>query len=834
MKKLAILVLTLAAFLPSQAHDIDYGKVILRQWHFAGNTQSVEGSFSHTINGQVYIEDASGNLRHFPLNTLSPADRSYVLARYDGLVRLNRMSNETQAGSPISTRALAGFLVLALFLLFGVILFLRSPVLRPYRLLAPVFATGLLTLLFGFRDKDILNRLSSITNPTFVDSAFTPFKPKVYTHWDDTYFYVESKGIPDHQMMVGITSWQQQVPIPQCYTTANNNNHWSIPLNPVIAAVPVPVNQQHFLRGAIAVAVNGVAIFNPYTNTGIDAFLDGQLDQWGGHCGRADDYHYHIAPLHLYGQTAATKPIAFALDGFAVYGATEPEGTPMATLDANHGHFGANGTYHYHGTATAPYMVGNMVGQVTEDNTLQIIPQAAARSVRPFLPPLSGAAITNFQPNGQGNGYNLTYTRNGGTYQVNYFWNDTLGGSNSRYTFRFISPTSTADSIYLGFSQSQCTVPTGPLSTVYLRRMKRLPDTGETTDFTPTPGEDGDVIINAPYYVNNNDGTITDTVTGLMWQKKDGGEMTYENAVIYCDTLTLGGYSNWRLPDAHESFSILYHQNANPAIDTNSFTATTADYWWTSDKQANDVNKIWCTNSGGGVGNKPKTETISAGGSFRYHVRAVRDVNLPDTFSAHFVKLTGNLVKDNFTGLLWQAIPYTDTLSWENALRYADTLTLGGYSDWRLPNIKEIRSLNNEKQINPSFDTTFFKIVNNKKYWSSTTLPNHSNEGWYLNTRYGITSYDLKTVRNYVMCVRGNLSTLITYVFNGNGSWDNPDNWFNRSVPPALLPSGNAIVVDPVQGGQCVLNITQQIAPGARITVNTGKSFVVPGQLIIR
>lgn len=37
---------------------------------------------------------------------------------------------------------------------------------------------------------------------------------------------------------------------------------------------------QHFTRGAIAVAVNGVPIFNPYTNTGVDAFLDGQLDNW--------------------------------------------------------------------------------------------------------------------------------------------------------------------------------------------------------------------------------------------------------------------------------------------------------------------------------------------------------------------------------------------------------------------------------------------------------------------------------------------------------------------------------------------------------------------------
>jgi hypothetical protein len=65
-------------------------------------------------------------------------------------------------------------------------------------------------------------------------------------------------------------------------------------------------------------------------------------------------------------------------------------------------------------------MIGNMVGKVTEDATLQIIPQAAAQPVRPSLTPLSGATITGFQANPAGNGYDLTYTRNGQTYHVEY------------------------------------------------------------------------------------------------------------------------------------------------------------------------------------------------------------------------------------------------------------------------------------------------------------------------------------------------------------------------------------------------------------------------------
>ncbi|MBL7997504.1 MAG: YHYH protein, partial [Candidatus Kapabacteria bacterium] len=279
-------------------------------------------------------------------------------------------------------------------------------------------------------------KMQSVTDPLSIDSAFSPWKNSVNTRWDKTYFYIESNGIAEHEMMAGITAWQQQVPLPQCYT---GTNAWMIPLQPEIAAVPVPVNPQHFIRGAVAVAVNGIPIFNPYTNTGVDAFLDGQLDKYGGHSGRADDYHYHTAPVHLYQKTQQKMPIAFALDGFAVYGAIEPDGTAMKSLDANHGHFGTDGVYHYHASTAAPYMIGRMVGKVTEDSTLQIIPQPAAKGVRPALTPLKDATITSCIPNGNGNGYILRYTLNGQQYSVDYRWTP-LNATNSTYTYVFTSP----------------------------------------------------------------------------------------------------------------------------------------------------------------------------------------------------------------------------------------------------------------------------------------------------------------------------------------------------------------------------------------------------------
>ena len=287
-----------------------------------------------------------------------------------------------------------------------------------------------------------------------------------------------------------------------------------------------------------------------------------------------------------------------------------------------------------------------------------------------------------------------------------------------------------------------------------------LPDTGQNLSYTNTFGEDNDYNINVPSYTNNGNGTITDNVTGLMWEQTDGGEMTIENAFIYADNLVLGGFSDWRLPSPMESFSILNHQNNNPAMNTTFFTASVAEYWWTNAFQAGDNTKVWCTNAGGGIGNKPKSETISAGGTFKFHVRAVRDIAAPTIIANHFTNNVNGTITDNLTQLIWQKVPNTSVLTWENALSYAENLALASATDWRLPNIKELQSLNDESTINPSVSTTFFPTIGARNYWSSTSLPNQTTKAWYCNTQFGITTYDTKTNSNYTICVRGNPAVL--------------------------------------------------------------------------
>ena len=80
-------------------------------------------------------------------------------------------------------------------------------------------------------------------------------------------------------MMVGITARQQQVPLPQDFTGAHA---FRIPRHPVFAKNPVSAKTALF-NGAIAVAANGVPIFNPMKNDGrTDTYLTGELDEFGG------------------------------------------------------------------------------------------------------------------------------------------------------------------------------------------------------------------------------------------------------------------------------------------------------------------------------------------------------------------------------------------------------------------------------------------------------------------------------------------------------------------------------------------------------------------------
>lgn len=110
-------------------------------------------------------------------------------------------------------------------------------------------------------------------------------------------------------------------------------------------------------------------------------------------------------------------------------------------------------------------------------------------------------------------------------------------------------------------------------------------------------GQDGELQKGvARSYTDNGDGTITDTSTGLVWQKCSDGlsgttcitgtiaTATWTNALAYCNANTAGlPGTNWRLPNVYELYSLIdFGGAAAPYINATYFPATQSSYYWSS------------------------------------------------------------------------------------------------------------------------------------------------------------------------------------------------------------------------------------------------------------
>ena len=235
----------------------------------------------------------------------------------------------------------------------------------------------------------------------------------------------------------------------------------------------------------------------------------------------------------------------------------------------------------------------------------------------------------------------------------------------------------------------------------------RLPGTGQTHHFSTSFGEDADYALTPPVLRANGDSTVTDVVSVLLWQQADAGEMAWERADEYCKALSLGGFRDWRLPFAHEAFSILNHNASRPALDTSVFTRSAAEYWWAAETRADDPSRVWVTNAGGGIGPHPKSETVSAGGDRPYHVRCVHSAVKVEGLFSNFSDNGDGTATDLHTGLVWQQ-QASEPLTSEEALAYAEHLELAGRDDWRLPNIKELVSLNDYSEATNATNQVIF------------------------------------------------------------------------------------------------------------------------------
>ena len=125
---------------------------------------------------------------------------------------------------------------------------------------------------------------------------------------------------------------------------------------------------------------------------------------------------------------------------------------------------------------------------------------------------------------------------------------------------------------------------------------------------------------------------------------------------------------------------------------------------------------------------------------------------------ADFSRSAVGVVTDSVTGLQWQD-DYGDnggavkSATWIDAIDYCEALTLGGYDDWRLPNIRELNSIVDLSRVGPAIDPVF-QNTESVNYWSSTTYAGFKNSAWDVGFDYGYRNGDFKTYTHYVRCVR--------------------------------------------------------------------------------
>lgn len=323
-----------------------------------------------------------------------------------------------------------------------------------------------------------------------------------------------------------------------------------------------------------------------------------------------------------------------------------------------------------------------------------------------------------------------------------------------------------------------------------------LPDTGQTkcyravSPYDEIPcagtGQDGDYNINPMSFTDNADGTVTDNNTGLMWQKQDDGttynwyqasgtyDATYNTTLQdVCGSFVLGGYSDWRLSSRKELITIVDYAIPYPlpTIGITYFPNTKSSNYWSSTTYAYYPVRAWSVGFGGGSVSNSFT---GKSGTYNY-VRCARGGQfVNNTFTDN-----GNgTVTDNKTGLVWEQ-DGPGIMTWGSALSYCEGLFLGGKTDWRLPNIKEIESLTDDTRYEPAIDINYFPNTY-WAYWSSTTAADRPDYAWEVFFVNGFVIDSQKSSYGSVRCVHSVLPDLVVT---------------SVAFTPANIPRGSSMII---------------------------------------
>ena len=383
-----------------------------------------------------------------------------------------------------------------------------------------------------------------------------------------------------------------------------------------------------------------------------------------------------------------------------------------------------------------------------------------------------------------------------------------------------------------------------------------LPKTGQTTSYASL--DDGDVEAGVawplPRFTDNGDGTMTDTLTGLMWLKNMNptfllgvgacilngamcsGAVTWQEALDFVKGINdgthdlsgvsgySGGYHDWRLPTIQELWSLSNAEEAGllPWMESQGFVVPSATWvppktYWSStsaEDSAYGPSNAWFFDTGVDVyngmvnltgkinrtclawpvragttgdadltfpANVPKTgqhTCYDTTGAQRPCAGTGEDGELRYGVSSPDPRFTDNgdgTVTDLLTGLMW--LRHATCLGYDTwAAGFGKVGTLNdspgtlscsgytaAYTDWRVPNIRELASLIDRSQPFTSPDSVlpeghpFLEAVSDSKFYmsSSSNAATPSLRNWSLGLRFGNIIHASKTEKQYIWPVRG-------------------------------------------------------------------------------
>ena len=277
-------------------------------------------------------------------------------------------------------------------------------------------------------------------------------------------------------------------------------------------------------------------------------------------------------------------------------------------------------------------------------------------------------------------------------------------------------------------------------------------------------GQDGTYEGSQPSYTDNGDGTVTDNVTGLMWQQDPGDKIDWDDAVDKLETFELAGYDDWRIPTIKELYSLVHFSGVTGTSSDTSIPYIDTDYFEFEYGDAAGEPRF--------IDSQMLSSTIydstTLGGNttvFGYNFAdgRIKGYEITKEFYCYFVRGNTNYgqnqfvengddtITDEATGLMWMTFDsgYYEagdaedgTMDWESALEWAENFEFAGYDNWKLPNVKELQSLldytkSPDTTGSPAIDdmfyctpiTNFFGEDDYGFYWSSTSHIDAEAEG---------------------------------------------------------------------------------------------------------